>query len=94
MPLFKSPTLLSNQYKTAALILAAGNSTRMGGEISKQFMKVDGVPVLALTLMAYQKSPRISEIVVASRVEDFDEIAKIRETYKNTSISITFIFFY
>lgn len=81
MPLFNSPFLYKTQYKTAALILAAGNSTRMGGDISKQFMEVDGVPVLALTLMAYQNTPRITEIVVAARVEDFDEIAKIREKY-------------
>ena len=81
MSLLGSPLLFKNQYKTAALILAAGNSTRMGGSISKQFMKVDGVPVLALTLMAYQQNPRISEIIVASRVEDFDEIAKIRDKY-------------
>ncbi|MBR7098204.1 MAG: 2-C-methyl-D-erythritol 4-phosphate cytidylyltransferase [Clostridia bacterium] len=81
MPLFNSPFLYKTQYKTAALILAAGNSTRMGGNISKQFMEVDGVPVLALTLMAYQNTARITEIVVAARVEDFDEIAKIREKY-------------
>ena len=81
MSMLGSPLLFKSQYKTAALILAAGNSTRMGGSISKQFMKVDGVPVLALTLMAYQQNPRISEIIVASRVEDFDEIAKIRDQY-------------
>ena len=81
MSLFGSPLLFKGQYKTAALILAAGNSTRMGGTVSKQFMKVDGVPVLALTLMAYQQNSRISDIIVASRVEDFDEIAKIREEY-------------
>ena len=81
MPLLGTPLLFKSQYKTAALILAAGNSTRMGGSISKQFMKVDGVPVLALTLMAYQQNPRISEIIVASRVEDFDQIAEIRDKY-------------
>ena len=81
MPLLGTPLLFKSQYKTAALILAAGNSTRMGGSISKQFMKVDGVPVLALTLMAYQQNPRISEIIVASRVEDFDQIAEIRDQY-------------
>ena len=81
MPFFNPSILYKTQYKTAALILAAGNSTRMGGDISKQFMTVDGVPVLALTLMAYQKNARISEIIVAARVEDFDEIARIREKY-------------
>ena len=81
MAIFRSPLLYKTQYKTAALILAAGNSTRMGGDISKQFMQIDGVPVLALTLMAYQKNARISEIIVACRLEDFDEVARIREKY-------------
>ena len=81
MSLLRPPLLFKTQYKTAALILAAGNSTRMGGDISKQFMEIDGVPVLALTLMAYQKTARISEIIVACRLEDFDEVAQIREKY-------------
>ena len=32
---------------TAAIIAAAGNSTRMGGDVSKQRMLLRGIPVLA-----------------------------------------------
>ena len=52
---------------TTALILAAGSSTRMGKKISKQFLPISGIPVLARTLIAYQKCPLIREIVVVSR---------------------------
>ena len=72
--------------KTAALILAAGNSTRMGGPVSKQLLPLCGIPVLAHTLMAYQACHRITEIIVAARSEDFDEIAKIRKEYNITKL--------
>lgn len=67
--------------KTAALILAAGNSTRMGGKTSKQFMELCGIPVLAYTLLSYQACPLINEIIVAARKEDFEQIATIRREY-------------
>ena len=78
--------LPKSSEKTAALILAAGSSTRMGGPISKQFLPLCGIPVLAHTLMAYQACPRITEIIVAARSEDFDEIAKLRQEYHITKL--------
>lgn len=72
--------------KTAALILAAGNSTRMGGTGSKQLLSLCGAPVLAHTLLAFQKTPRITEIIVAARPEDFDDIAKIRKEFHITKL--------
>lgn len=72
--------------QTAALILAAGKSSRMGGDISKQFLPICGVPVLAFTLLAYQASSLISEIIVAARPEDFDKIADIRKEYGITKL--------
>ena len=36
----------------SAIIVAAGNSTRMGG-VNKQFLLIDGVPVLIRTLKAF-----------------------------------------
>lgn len=55
---------------TAAVIVAAGNSTRMGGKVSKQFSKVAGVPVLCRTLSAFRDSGVIDEIVIVAREED------------------------
>ena len=67
---------VSTNY-TGAVILAAGNSTRMGGKINKQLYELNGVPVLAHTLMAYQKCPLIREIVVVTRPTEFNEVLEI-----------------
>lgn len=67
---------------TAAIILAAGNSTRMGGKINKQLEPLCGIPVLAHTLLAYQKCKLIREIVVVTRPRDFDEVYKIAKKYE------------
>lgn len=66
---------------TAAIVLAAGNSTRMGMGINKQLERLCGVPVLAHTLMAYQKCPLIREIVVVTRPQDFEEVYELAKEY-------------
>lgn len=66
---------------TAAVVLAAGKSTRMGKKQNKQLLTVNGVPVLAHTLMAYQNCPHIKQIVVVARQQDFPAIVEIRQAY-------------
>lgn len=74
--------LASNpKNRTAALILAAGSSTRMGGKTSKQFLALDGMPVLAHTLLAYEKSPLITEIIVAAKESDTDAVVSLCRDY-------------
>lgn len=65
---------------TAAIVLAAGNSTRMGG-INKQLEPLCDVPVLAHTLMAYQNCILIREIVVVTRPCDFEAVYELRNRY-------------
>lgn len=67
--------------RTAAIIVAAGNSTRMGGKISKQLLELRGKPVLAHTLLAFQKARSIDEIIVVARAEDTEAIWKL--AYEN-----------
>jgi 2-C-methyl-D-erythritol 4-phosphate cytidylyltransferase len=50
--------------KTAAIITAAGAGIRMGGDQAKQFMDLDGRPLLAVTLERFDRSPDISGIVL------------------------------
>ena len=56
---------------TSAIIVASGNSTRMGGGVSKQMILLDGVPVVARTIMAFDACECISEIVVVAKQEEF-----------------------
>ncbi len=66
---------------TSAVIVAAGNSTRMGKGVSKQLLKLSGVPVLARTLHAFAQSGYIDEIIVVARAEDMHDITLLLTKY-------------
>ncbi len=58
--------------RTAAIITAAGAGIRMGGDQPKQFMELEGRPILAFTLERFAHSPDIDGIVLvvpAGKVE-------------------------
>ena len=60
-----------------AVIVAAGNSTRMGG-VNKQFLLIDGVPVLIRTLLTFSQSDMIKEYKVL-KVTDIVKGGKTRQ---------------
>lgn len=47
-----------------ALLTAAGQSTRMGQDVPKQFLTVNEIPVIVYTMEAFQHHPLIDEILV------------------------------
>lgn len=67
--------------RTAAIIVAAGGSTRMGGKTSKQFLELEGKPVLAHTLLAFEKARYVDEIVVVARAEDIQAVWSLAHAY-------------
>lgn len=71
---------------TTAIILAAGSSSRMAPGQNKQFTVVNGKPVLAHTLLAYQNCPLVREIIVVTKEDDFDAVRNIREQYVITKL--------
>ncbi len=61
----------------SAVIVAAGNSTRMqAGGASKLLMTIGGESVLRRTLRMFDETPCIGEIVVVTRSADFDEVRR------------------
>jgi 2-C-methyl-D-erythritol 4-phosphate cytidylyltransferase len=68
----------------AAIVPAAGLGTRMGQETPKQFLELDGVPIVILSLRRVAACPLVTHIVVATRAEEIDRLeARIREeTFK------------
>lgn len=60
----------------SVILPAAGLGTRMGREKSgisrKQFMLLEGAPILIHTIRKFLRSPSVTEIVVALRAEDMD----------------------
>ena len=61
--------------RCSAVILAAGQSQRMGED--KMCIELCGMPVLLRTLMAFQASPLIDEIVVVTRMDKLEETAEL-----------------
>ena len=47
-----------------ALIIAGGSGNRMGQDIPKQFMYLDGCPIIIRTMQCFQKHPDIAAIAV------------------------------
>lgn len=47
-----------------AIIAAAGQGTRLGGKRAKQFLELDGVPVIIHTLRRFEECASVQEIVV------------------------------
>lgn len=47
-----------------ALIIAGGSGNRMGQDIPKQFMHVDGAPIIVHTMQCFQRHPDIEAIAV------------------------------
>lgn len=65
---------MSERY-TSAIIVAAGDSTRMGGNMSKQLIPIAGRPAIEYTLRAFQSCDLIDEIIVVARPVDIDDVA-------------------
>lgn len=81
--IFKPKT--ENAEFCTAVVLAAGNSQRMGRD--KILMPIGGKPVIAHTLAVLQNSDCIDEIVVVTKYESLQEIADICHNYGITKTS-------
>ena len=57
--------------RVTAILPAAGLGTRMGAETPKQFLELDGVPVLLFTLRRLAACQAITDFVISTRPEDF-----------------------
>lgn len=72
--------------RTAAVIVAAGRSSRMEGT-DKQFLTVGDIPVIARTLLKFQNSDSVDLIVVVTREESVLPIQRLTEKYGITKVT-------
>lgn len=57
---------------TWAVVPAAGRGTRFGGDVPKQYLEVEGRPLIAYTLAALTAHPAVEGVVVAIGENDAD----------------------
>ncbi len=70
--------------KATAIIVAAGNSRRMGADVDKQLVLIDGMPVLAHTLLKFSKAEAIESIIIVTKPSS---ILTIKDMVQEFSIS-------
>lgn len=69
------------KHFTSAVICAAGSSSRMGGNTTKQFLTLEGLPVIVRTLMAYEAADCIHEIIVVAKADEVSMYDGMKEQY-------------
>ena len=66
--------------RIAAIVPAAGLGTRMGAETPKQFLELDGMPLIVFTLRRLAACAAITEFFISTRADDIvslqDKVAK------------------
>ena len=65
-----------------AILLCGGTGTRLGANIPKQYLTVNGRTILSYPLQAMQEHPMIDKIVIVANEEWYDLITKEMEQFK------------
>src|SRR4051812_21867978 len=60
----RDKTSISKYLMNTAIIVAAGEGKRFGGDIPKQFLEIAGKPLIIHTLERFQNCPQIDEIIL------------------------------
>lgn len=58
-----------------AVIVAAGSASRMNG-VDKQLAEIDGIPVVMRSVLAFEQSALVDEIVIVTKKESIPELSR------------------
>lgn len=64
-----------------AIVLAAGQGTRMGSAVPKQYLEIGGIPIFLHTLQLMEKSPVVQEIILVVGHQDVAMAQEIVSSY-------------
>src|SRR5690349_7617617 len=65
-----------------AVIVAAGKGTRMGPNVDKLFLELNGCPVVAHTWRRFEEASSIEQLVLGVREGMQDAFSELAATYK------------
>ena len=79
----------TSSLRAAALIVAAGRGTRMGGDLPKQYRDLGGTPVIARTIAAFDRCDAVQQIVVVIHADDADLFARAYPEVAKSLVVVT-----
>ncbi len=71
-----------------AAILAGGSGLRMGTSVPKQFLEIEGIPVIIRSINAFIKSDKIHKCIVSVSEDFISHTKELIEKYIETDIEI------
>lgn len=73
---------MENKISCSAVIVAGGSGSRMGTDIKKQFLILNGEPILLHTVKNISKSDLIDEIIVVAPEDSIDLTKEMLKDFK------------
>ena len=67
--------------KKAAILVAGGKGSRMGGTIAKQYLPIGGLPILMQTLQVFHRLDAEIDLILVIPGSDFDFWKNLCQTY-------------
>lgn len=78
-------TVTEEKAKLPVIIAAAGSSSRMG--TNKQLLEIGSIPVIARTMLAFERCDIISRIILVTRAEDIFTLQMLGKKYGISKLS-------
>ena len=78
--------MLGNRRYTSAVLLAAGSGTRFSATETKQMVQICDLPVFIRTALVFEQSPKINEIVIVVKADEYDTVKKLCEEHQITKL--------
>src|SRR3954465_8847228 len=70
-----------------AIVVAGGKGVRFGGDRPKQFLELNGVPIIVQTLRQFESSRQIEKVIVVVPASQPDEVKSVAEKFNLKKIS-------
>ena len=75
-------TVRPKRVNVSAVILAAGSGSRMGTDVTKQWLDVGGIPTVVRSILAFDRCKSIKEIIICAKKDELARYEGLAEKYK------------
>lgn len=67
----------SSSNRVVAVVLGAGQGSRMGYQINKVFLPLNGKPIIIYAIETFERSPEVDEIILVAAAGEEEQLAKL-----------------